>query len=390
MDEKLKQSIAEAISSTGFPLEHSICNILKKHSWNIISNRYYIDDVKGSEREIDIIAYKNTRIVDDVEYITALVISCKKSEHNRWCFLTRDADKASGNINWTPLHFCSTDERLGHILETQNKQLFSQYLSNRALLHLYSFDRQVFTFQEVQNSKKQQDKGKGNLCVKSNDNIYNSIITPIKAISAEKKSRIEKYSNQSKRCYLFYAISIFEGEMIEVYFDCDGKQNIEEIKNIKYLNRHIVNNVDDFYIVDFNTNENFDYRLNLYDILHTENTKYLTKMLKDFYVDIFDHPERVRLLWKEFELKVSTVTRCNVEEKTGLMINHNNYALRYDYQKEPQCLTIDISYDNRLSDSQWEALNNSRILKSMYRYKLKDYFSYTGKFEFGRIYPCLT
>lgn len=387
MDKKLKQDIADAISHTGFPLEHHICNILKNQGWSIISNRYYIDDIKGTEREIDIIAYQISDIGDDVEYITTLVISCKKSEQNRWCFLTRDADKTSGNINWTPLHFCSTDKRLRHILETQNNQLVSRYLGNRALSHLYLFNHQVFAFQVIQNSKKQTDKDKGNLCIKGNEDIYNSIITPIKAISAEKKSRLEKYSNQAKRCYLFYAISIFDGEMFEVRFDDNGKQNISEINNIKYLNRHIINNVDDFYIVDFVTKENFGYRLNLYDILHKENTKYLNRMFADFYIDIFKHPERVDLFWKDFELDVSFNTHCYIKEKVGLEPDYRNYTLYYKFLEEDSCLIIDISYDIFIGVPHWEALNNMLELTNLFHFYLRKYFKYTGEFKFGRILP---
>lgn len=385
MEEKLKQDIADAISHTGFPLEHEICNILKDQGWSIISNRYYIDDIKGTEREIDIIAYQISDIGDDVEYITTLVISCKKSEQNRWCFLTRDADKASGNINWTPLHFCSTDKRLKYILETQNNQLISRYLANRALYHLYSFNHQVFAFQVIQDSKKKEDKEKGNLCVKSNEDIYNSIITPIKAISAEKKSRFEKYHNQAKRCYLFYAISIFDGEMFEVKFDSDGKQNIDEIDNIKYLNRHIINNVDDFYIVDFVTKENFGYRLNLYDILHKENTRYLNRMFADFYIDIFKHPERVDLFWKEFEAEVGFWVRYNIRRITDQEIDYRYYAL--DYELVEQCLIIDIGCRKAITENQWDILNNSSELCEIFQYNLEKFFRYTGKFKFAEILP---
>lgn len=189
--EELKKQISEAISHTGFPLEHYICNVLKKHQWNIISNRYYIDDVKGTEREIDIIAYKVSDSIDDVQYITTLVISCKKSEENRWCFLTRAVDTTDGNINWSPLHFCSTDKRFKFILETQNSLLVDKYLNHKALSHLYTFSNQVFAFQILQKSKKEKDKNRGALCIKENTDMYNSIITTIKAISSEKKSRFE-------------------------------------------------------------------------------------------------------------------------------------------------------------------------------------------------------
>ena len=76
MDEALKQDIKDAIESSGFPLEHYVDGILRKHDWQTITNRHYIDDVKGVEREIDIIAYKVEKDdVEKIEYITSLIIS---------------------------------------------------------------------------------------------------------------------------------------------------------------------------------------------------------------------------------------------------------------------------------------------------------------------------
>ncbi len=384
--EELKNQISEAINHTGFPLEHYICNVLKGHHWNIISNRYYIDDVKGTEREIDIIAYKVSNI-EDVEYITTLVISCKKSEENRWCFLTRDIDATDGNINWSPLHFCSTDKRLKFILERQNDQLIEKYLNNKALAHLYTFQNQVFAFQILQKSKKENDKKRGALCVKENTDMYNSIITTIKAISSEKKSRFERYNNQSKRCYLFYALSIFDGEIIESKFENDGSQTIDFVSNIKYLNRHIVNNIDDFYIVDFTTKENFNYRLNLYDILHSANTKYLSKLLNGFYENIFQFPDRINILWKDFEDSVRFWVRYHVEKLLNVDLDAHNYRIWHSYYNDIQTLTLDIGGNDSLSKEQWEILNNNEELKRTIRTGLLKFFRFSGNFIFGETLP---
>lgn len=80
MDTNIQDKIIEAVSRSGFPLEHQVMNILRDKGWQTITNRYYIDDIKGVEREVDILAYKTYN--DDIErisYITTLVISCKKA-----------------------------------------------------------------------------------------------------------------------------------------------------------------------------------------------------------------------------------------------------------------------------------------------------------------------
>lgn len=301
---------------------------------------------------LSIIAYKVSECIDNVQYITSLVVSCKKSEENKWCFLTRDVDTTDGNINWSPIHFCSTDKRFKYILETQNSELVEKYLNNRALAHLYTFPSQVFAFQILQKSKKETDKKKGPLCIKENTDLYNSIITTIKAISSEKKSRFERYKNQAKRCYLFYALSIFDGELIEAKFENDGSQAIDSVPDIKYLNRHIVNNVDDFYIVDFTTKDNFDYRLKLYDILHNANAKYLKQLFNEFYENIFLDSHRVEILWKDFEESIRFWVRYNVSKELKIDVDAHNYGILYSYDNDTATLTLDISGNCTLTGEQ--------------------------------------
>ena len=70
MDESLKQDICKAISDSGFPLENYVDVVLRKHGWQTITNRHYIDDVEGKERELDILAYKGfADKKENIEYI---------------------------------------------------------------------------------------------------------------------------------------------------------------------------------------------------------------------------------------------------------------------------------------------------------------------------------
>lgn len=76
MNDELK-IYAESIKSTGFILESKVSDFLSNHGWGVINNKYYIDDVQSVAREIDIIAYKATKVRDVLVY-TTLIISCKK------------------------------------------------------------------------------------------------------------------------------------------------------------------------------------------------------------------------------------------------------------------------------------------------------------------------
>ena len=43
----------KAINATGFPTEYKVEKILESHGWKVVPNRYYIDDQKKIEREIE-------------------------------------------------------------------------------------------------------------------------------------------------------------------------------------------------------------------------------------------------------------------------------------------------------------------------------------------------
>lgn len=76
----------EAINKTGFDLEYRIQRILKHHNWHVMNNRYYVDDRAGTDREIDIVAYK-VKYIENIVFYTYLIISCKKSFESNWvCF----------------------------------------------------------------------------------------------------------------------------------------------------------------------------------------------------------------------------------------------------------------------------------------------------------------
>ena len=80
------KKFAAEICKTGFVLENQIAQTLKAAGWTVISNKYYVDDFEESVREIDLIAYKVSK-VKHLDVYTALIISCKKSESNAWALL---------------------------------------------------------------------------------------------------------------------------------------------------------------------------------------------------------------------------------------------------------------------------------------------------------------
>lgn len=375
MEETLKQDIQKAIEHSGFPLENYVDVILRKHGWQTITNRHYIDDVKGVERELDILAYKVYKDDNErIEYITSLIISCKKSEVNKWCFLTRDANPNDVNTDWTPYHYCTNDKVLSYMTKNHRDIIIKKYLSNRAVKHLYKFDERVFAYQVLTKKEKQW-------VITKNEPLHDSIITSIKALDMEKRSRIEQHIGRPyNRYYTFHILSIYDGDMVKAHLDADGNIESEEITHINYLNRHIVNKVDDFYIVNFIHKDILNYRLQLFDYLHDENVRTLPKLTTAFYENIFKDRERVNILWDQCALEIGEILQIYINPHAG--INPTSIPdISYIYNGEKLGIYIEGDlYDN---DTLLEEINNNDKLIAEVRDILKNYYRYSGTFVFS-------
>ncbi len=380
MKKETKEKIVSAISQSGFPLEHYIGNVLREHGWRIITNRYYIDDLKNIEREIDILAYKtHTDEQEKVQYYTGLIISCKKSEKYTWCFLTRDSDAMDSNVDWTPLHFCTSDERLKYMTDKHRDLLVNKYKQHSAIKHLYDFPESVFAYQQLliaDNKKKGREVG--DYYIDGNEDIYNSIITSIKALDTEKRSRTENSNKKKyKRYYMFHLVSVFDGVMVKDYFDDAGNQYIEPLREIKYLNRHIVNKVDDFYIVNFTTKENFEYRLNLWDYFHSYNVGLLKSVVYEYYKDIFSEKEKVDIFWESF--KKSILWRIYYSlQKLDAVNSYKDLDITYTYEERK--LTLELCTPSYISIDLVDRLNKDTELMGFIRKRLVDIYRYDGDF----------
>lgn len=387
MDEEVKKKIESAVSQSGFPLEHYIGNVLRKHDWRIISNRYYIDDLKNVEREIDILAYKTYTDEDEmIQYYTSLIVSCKKSDKYTWCFLTRKSDTMDCNVDWTPLHFYTSDVRLKYMTEKHRDFLINKYKTHNAIKNLYDFPESVFAYQQlavVENTR--HGRMQGDYYIDGNDDIYNSIITSIKALETEKRSRTENTNNKRyKKYYMFHLVSIFDGAMVKDCFDDNGNQQIEPIQEIKYLNRHIVNKVDNFYIVNFTTKENFEYRLKLWDYFHSYNSLLLTKVVSEFYKDIFSEKDKADILWNNF--KELTLWRIGYFlRKFNKTIPVDNLDISYSYCNDK--LELELATNHYLDESIIDRLNNETELIGFIQKNLLEIYRYKGVFCFSNGLP---
>ena len=385
MEETLKD-IKTAIERSGFPLEHYIGLVLKQHGWQIITNRNYIDDIKGVEREIDILAYKlYSDKTEDIDYVTTLIISCKKSDKYKWCFLSRDMDANDCNINFTPFHYCTSDERLSYMTDNYLDVILDRYKRHRAVKCLYTFNNLVFAYQQLGETVPKNDQQKyGKLLAVKNEDIFNSISTTIKAISNEKKSRLEAYDyTDRQRYYTFHAISVFEGEMYNAHFDSDGAVDVKKISHIKYLNRHIVDGVDDFYIVHFINREIFDYRLKLFDYMHEENVRTIPQYIPAFYKDIFEDRHKAYIFERPCSLDICYHIELLANCGTHRMPTQSPLSM-LSYTLKNGILELGINDSYYHSDEMLNELNSNEALRKEVGALLQEYYRYSGEFVFTK------
>ena len=72
---------AEEIKKTGFELEYRVSECFRTHGWTVIANKYYVDDVQETVREIDLVAYKTGK-AQHFRVVTTVIVSCKKTERD--------------------------------------------------------------------------------------------------------------------------------------------------------------------------------------------------------------------------------------------------------------------------------------------------------------------
>lgn len=366
--------LIESIKTTGFILEYNVCVLLEQHGWNIISNRYYIDDITNQEREIDIIAYK-ARAVDDTLYYTAIIISCKKSIENKWTFLTRNISKNDPNINMYPFYYSTNNKIINFNMQRnvdKSQLLISEYNEHSYLKEIYEIERNVFAFQQI---------NKSGHCNNDKD-IYNSIITSIKALNYERLSVLKR--KKEKIFYNFYLLSIFDGNLYELSFNKDNI-SCNEVEDVKYLNRHIMNNSEEFYRVHFIRYSSLEKYINLYNRLHDWNVKHFSNYCNFFYNSFHSDYELLNLFINELNKSLFSAIQYAIPSQSKTS-QTNLEILNILYEHDTFILELD-NFEISGSDDIWNEINSNDYLKNQTKKVLMDLYHYSGDFRYSPVIP---
>lgn len=219
--------IRQAIDTTGFPLEHHLTEAFRRAKWSVLSNRYYVDDVDGRARELDLIAYR-VHSFKDVDVYTSVLISCKKDAQHTWAFLSRARDNADKNIDWRPVHFWTDLEPLNTYLNHCDWK--SRYFSNDKRSTQFAIDvsSDVFASQliappgKTQPAREPKKANPAKPATAQNDSaIFNSISGLLKALDSEMSALPNRVRNK-KRLYLFSLAVVVDAPLVDVKYSQGG------------------------------------------------------------------------------------------------------------------------------------------------------------------------
>jgi hypothetical protein len=348
---------AEEIKKTGFVLENQVAQTVKKNGWTVISNKYYVDDSEESVREIDLIAYKCTK-VQHFDVYTALVISCKKSESNAWALLARDINLKDPNSDWWPVHAWSNDKALNFKLSepAKSRQYHKRATELGVKEALSDPTVEVFAYQEMdkKSGRPQNDKP-----------IFSAITSLMKAQSYEMTALPARKKKPS--IYQFNLLSVVDTDLIRLMFEGDNITS-SSVKTEHYLASYIIRKRETFSRIRFITANAFSTVLEDYGRLHAANCKWFSEELDTFYDGLVEDRNRVIVFAEEFKRKIqysiSACLECKYSEVGDISIHWDEKA-----KEVAVGVVFDLPDIIKLNDSEKVKIATRKALKEVYRYE---------------------
>lgn len=322
-------------------------------------------------------AYKAKVDDNHIAYYTVLIISCKKASKSFWAFLTRQRPEHDPNTEYFLVETYTTDKRLSYMLKTDKDFIKSKLSENQDIKTLFEINHAPFAFQQInsQTYKAEDDK-----------RIYDSIITTIKALEYEKENRGRPIiDGVSSYFYNFNLLSVFDGDIVEVFFNDTAQKQVTKIDEIKYINRHIVSKREAFYKVHFITKSAFNSQLEMYGKLHIKNSELYPDLIRRFYRDIFLDSGKVDIFWKDFCKELDWRFNYTLSHELGYKSTNRADAFSYDFEENTLKIHFDGYYDIKDPDF-LDNINSHVDLKRATEKALQKFYRYNGEFRLDNDY----
>lgn len=350
---------AAEIRKTGFVLENEVAQALKRSGWTVISNKYYVDDSEETVREIDLIAYRVTK-VQHFDVYTVLIVSCKKSESNAWALLARDLNLKDPNSDWWPLHAWSNDKALNYQLGIAGRARDFHEAANRAgVVDALALPQvEVFAFQEMDKTsgKPQNDKP-----------IFAAVTSLMKAQAYELGALSSRKKTPS--VYQFNLLSVVDTDLVRLMFEeADIKQTAVESEH--YLARYIIRKREVFARVRFVRASSLGGVLPDYSRLHLANCSWFGAECDHFYASVLEDWNKKEALLEDFTREFKFQTGWRLQDKFRQEYDLANPTIYWDRSTNAPRIGFElpdevIAFMREDKDIQKQLAS---ALKSVYRY----------------------
>lgn len=359
--------ILEAISKTGFVLEHRVVTALQAAGWNTINGSFYIDDVSEQARELDVIAYKIARS-DEVDVLTCALVSCKKDGAHTAAFMSRNRPGRDPNADWEPIHYaCRLQPLKAHLSSSNWKDRYFRELGEQAKSLLIA-SRDIFAFQMVGvDGKPHNDKPH-----------HDSVTGLLKALDHEIHKRNESTSPRRRRIYHYSLHTVFEAPMVDVQFS-DEVQQVQQTERITCFSRFMVRKRDTSASVHVLAPEKIHEWINDLNTLHEYNGRFFPEEVQNSYDAILTSKE-VR---QHFQERIGALLKIDINVAISrLRLGPKIEEVFLDSDGEKLRLEIEIEKEGGI-----EALNADAKLKSDVSKTLARFAKYSGPFEIADYIP---
>ena len=355
---------AAEIRKTGFVLENEVAQALRAAGWTVISNKFYVDDSEESVREMDLVAYRVTR-VQHFDVYTVLIVSCKKSEANAWALLAREINLKDPNSDWWPLHAWSNDKALAFQLAVSGRaKAYHEAAQGKGVADALSLpDVEVFAFQEMDKTtgKPQNDKP-----------IFSAITSLMKAQAYELSALPGR--KKAPAVYQFNLLSIVDTDLVRLKFSgTEIKQT--EVDTEHYLARYIIRKREVFARIRFIRVGVLGSVLEDYGRLHLANCKWFAAECDDFYAGILQDWSRSDTLLEDFSRKFRFQVGWRLQDRFKREFDLSKPALYWDKSTNSPRIGFE------LPDDVIEYMSEDAAIKKYLADALKSIYRYDGQFS---------
>ena len=368
-DEFLKL-IPDGLAKTGFLLEHEVTQAFRKYGWSVINNRFYIDDVDGKARELDMVVYRVSP-GKEIDVVTTLLISCKKNEQMAFAFMSRERLKAEPNFDWQPVHYWTAQEPLCTYLGAAEWK--DDYITSDEELQSQIFDiqRDAFATQllSLSNASPQNDRL-----------IFESVSGLMKALDHE--ILVLPSRMKGKRIYIFNLITIVDAVMVDAQFSGKKIRPIE-IEDFKYFSRYMVRKRELAARIHFVTKSQLEELITTYSQLAIHDRDFFDSLVDKSYSAITNN-ESIQAYFAK-RLSPRLIWRINSAlKKAKFATFEGDIELGYSNQKREEELIIGIpTFDENAINH----LNANDALKKSVAKILRENARYGGSFRFDMSVP---